>query len=297
MVISMTGFATKTLTLIGPDGSHANLSFMLKSLNSRYLETHCKLPFALTYLETEFIKIFKQKLLRGSIQFVIQVNNPMLFKGAIHADLPTVKGYLRASDIIKKQFDVPGIITIADLFRLPNLFISEEEPLDKEKQNLILKTVEELTDKLLEVRKIEGVALLDDLKKRVCALQSFIDYVEMRAQIVMEIRKREIAEQLAKLEKVSSDFAETQRNVLYLELDRIDIHEEIIRFKNHLVTFNTTLLSDMLEKGRRLDFILQELNRETNTIAAKCADAEISSLAINIKVEVEKAREQVQNIV
>lgn len=292
----MTGFATKSLTLTGPDGSQATLSLMLKSLNGRYFEAHCKLPFALTHLETECIKIFKQKLRRGSIQFVVQISNPMVFKGLIHADLPTVKSYLAATETIQKECSVPGTLTIADLIKLPNLFTSAEQPLDKDKQTLILHAIQELTDALLEVRKKEGVALLADLQNRVSALEKNIDQIEKRAKVVMDERKKQISEQLAKIE-TDSDLAESQRNALYLELDRIDLHEEIVRFKSHLETFNAALLSDLPEKGRRLDFILQELNRETNTIAAKCADAEISSLAINIKVEVEKAREQVQNIV
>jgi len=296
MVVSMTGFATKSLTLTGPDGSQATLSFMLKSLNGRYFEANCKLPFALTHLETECIKIFKQKLKRGSVQFVVQVSNPMVFKGSIHADLPTVKGYLMATDTIQKECNVPGTIAIADLLRLPNLFTSAEEPLDKEKKQLIIESVKELTDALFEVRKKEGLALLDDLKTRVAALQKYIEQIDKRAKVVMEERKKKISEQLAQIDS-DSEQAEAQRNALYLELDRIDLHEELVRFKSHLETFNSTLLSDSLEKGRRLDFILQELNRETNTIAAKCADAKISSLAIDSKVDVEKAREQVQNIV
>ncbi len=297
MVVSMTGFATKSLTLTGPDGSQATLSLMLKSLNGRYFEAHCKLPFALTHLETECIKIFKQKLRRGSIQFIAQISNPMVFKGSIHADLPTVKSYLKECETIQKECNVPGTLTIADLLSLPTIFTTGEHSIDKKTQQTILQVVQELTEALMQVRVKEGGALQKDLETRVSAVQKHIAQIEKRAHTVMESRKKKVAEQLALLEKTSPDFVETQRNALYLELDRIDIHEEIVRFKNHLETFKTHLMSDESEKGRRLDFILQELNRETNTIAAKCADAEISSLAINIKVELEKAREQVQNIV
>ncbi len=297
MVVSMTGFATKSLALTGPDGSQASLSLMLKSLNGRYFEAHCKLPFTLTYLETECIKIFKQKLRRGSIQFIAQISNPMVFKGSIQADLPTVKSYLKACETIQQQYAVPGSLTIADLLSLPTIFTTKEQPIDKKTQQTILHAVQELTEALMQMRIKEGTALQKDLETRVSAVQKYSNQIEKRAYIVMESRKKEIAEQLAHLEKTSPDFAENQRNALYFELDRIDIHEEIVRLKNHLETFNTHLMSDESEKGRRLDFILQELNRETNTIAAKCADAEISSLAINIKVELEKAREQVQNIV
>ena len=113
----------------------------------------------------------------------------------------------------------------------------------------------------------------------------------------MVSQKQKINEALAELENDTSKFAEMQKNALYAILDKIDVHEEIVRFKNHLKTLLASLESSDIEKGKRIDFILQELSREINTITAKCSDATISSHAINIKVELEKAREQTQNIV
>ena len=297
MVISMTGFASKTLGLTSKDGSHTNLSIIIKSFNTRFFETNFKLPYALTHIETDLIKLFKEKLRRGYIQCIVQVSNPAVFKGPVEVDTAIVKSYLFACQKIQKECDIPGTLTIAELIRLPNIFSIEEQTIDKQTQQLFFEAIEQLLDKLLQARKLEGAALQKDLEERINIMEQEISKIETFAQKIMQERKKEITQRLAHLDKTSKELAETQRNTLYFELDKIDIHEEIVRFKNHLKTFKNHLMSTEQEKGRRLDFILQELNRETNTIAAKCGDSEISSLAINIKVELEKAREQVQNIV
>jgi uncharacterized protein (TIGR00255 family) len=121
--------------------------------------------------------------------------------------------------------------------------------------------------------------------------------LEKSASHVMQAKKEKITARLTTLDTSNQEMSDAQRNALYFELDKIDIHEEIVRFKSHLETFTKALHTKELEKGRRLDFILQEMAREINTITSKCSDAEISAHAINIKVELEKAREQVQNIV
>ena len=293
----MTGFASKTLVLSGKDGAQTQLTMSLKSLNSRYFEATCKLPYALNHLETDLIKLFKKKLHRGHIVFLVQISNPALFKSHVQADIGTTKSYLKAIATIQKECDVSGTVSINDIISLPYIFSSEEQTIDKETKTLILKAIDDLIEQLVKARMAEGAALEKDLLGRIKAMQHSIAEIEKEAEILMTKKKEDVTKRLAELSQHSQEVAEMQRAALYLELDKMDIHEEIVRFKNHLVTFKKNLESDEQEKGRKLDFILQELARETNTIAAKCGDSTISSYAINIKVEVEKAREQVQNIV
>jgi uncharacterized protein (TIGR00255 family) len=297
MVISMTGFASITLELTSKEGSHTNLSIMIKSFNTRFLEANFKLPHALMHLETDLLKLFKDKLRRGYIQCIVQVSNPAVFKGPVEFDAGIVKSYLTACQTIQRTFNIPGTLTIAELIILPNIFSVEEQTIDKHMQHLFMKAFEALLEQLITARQLEGKALQHDLEERIKIMHQEITKIEDRAQKLMGQRKKEIIERLTYLDKTSQDIEDIQRTTLYLELDKIDIHEEIVRFNNHLKTFKNHLMSPEKEKGRRLDFILQELNRETNTIGAKCSDSDISSFAINIKVELEKAREQVQNIV
>lgn len=297
MIVSMTGFASTTLIITDKQGSQSQVILNLKSLNSRYFEATCKLPPALSHLENDLIKLLKKKLHRGHIVLLLQINNPNLFKGSVQADTGIVKSYLKAIGEIQKDCNIPGTLVIQDIIELPNIFIAEEKTIDEETKRIILDAINQVIEQLIKMRTVEGAALEKDLIKRVDLMQHNMDNIEKTYEILMEKKKEEVNQRLSEVTEHSEDIAEMQRAAMYLELDKMDIHEEIVRFKNHLETFKKTIAAAEEEKGRRLDFILQELARETNTIAAKCGDAEISSCAINIKVEIEKAREQVQNIV
>lgn len=296
MIRSMTGFATKSFILTVNE-SKIPINMNLKSLNSRYFDVNCKLPYPLTNLETEFVKLFKSKLFRGSITFTIHLGNPNAFKGAIEPSIPTLKNYFTALETIKKTFAVEGTLSIANVLMLPNIFIAEELELDSQSKSLIFETANQLIDDLIATEIKEGQALKKDIFNRMTIIEKEMQGIEIAFETHMITQKQKVNEAIAGLESDASKFAEMQKNALYVVLDKIDVHEEIVRFKNHLKTLHTSLESADIEKGKRIDFILQELSREINTITAKCADAIISAHAINIKVELEKAREQTQNIV
>ena len=292
----MTGFATKSLILTIKDAK-CPLTISLKSLNARYFDTNCKLPYPLTNLETEFIRLFKSKLFRGSISFTIHLSNPGAFKGNIEPSIGTLKNYLSALDTIKKTFSIEGTLSIANVLLLPNIFVTEEQELDEATKKIIFDTSSILLEELIEMQSKEGNALKKDIEERSAIIAQEMNIIETAFEALMVTQKQKVNETLAELENDASKFAEIQKNALYAILDKIDVHEEIVRFKNHLKTLKTSLESKDIEKGKRIDFILQELSREINTITAKCSDGTISAHAINIKVELEKAREQTQNIV
>ena len=297
MVYSMTGFAAKTLVIFPDTENPVNISLSLKALNSRFFETTCKLPYALNNFETDFIKLFKTKIVRGHIYFTIHASSQHLLSSTVKPNLGVIKGYLEAVEQIKKEAHVQGNLTLNDILGLPNVFNVEEKDIDETSRTMIYAAVEQLIDEVLEARKKEGVSLKKDLEQRIAIIQSEIDAIERAYNAVMEQQKALVSEELEGLETLQEGVAEPRRQVLYSMLDKIDIHEEIVRFKSHLANFSAQLASPTIEKGKKIDFTLQELAREINTIAAKCSDSTISGLAINIKVELEKAREQVQNIV
>jgi uncharacterized protein (TIGR00255 family) len=292
----MTGFATKSLILTVNE-SKVPTTISIKSLNSRYFDSNCKLPYPLANLETEFIKLFKTKLHRGSITFTIHLANPTAFKGAIEPSINTIKGYLNALDTIKKTCAVEGTLSIANVLLLPNIFVTEEQELDEQTKKIIFETTNQMVDDLIRMQSKEGEALKKDIIERIGIIDKEIKAIEIAFELLMTSQKQKVTEALAEFENDISKFAEMQKNAVYAVLDKIDVHEEIVRFKNHLKTLFSSLESKDIEKGKRIDFILQELSREINTITAKCSDGTISVHAINIKVELEKAREQTQNIV
>ncbi len=293
----MTGFAIKTMLLTTPNKGRTHVTMSLKSLNSRFFEVVCKLPSAFSFLETDFIKLFKKKLHRGHVIFIVQLENSNVFRQSVQPDIKLVDSYLDALKQIKRETAISGDVTVSDILTLSNIFISEETGLDETTKQKIIEEVEALVDQLVQERLREGNELLKDLQQRIIVITKEMTQIEKEAEVLMHKRKEEITAKLNELEKFPPEVKESQRAALFLELDKIDIHEEVTRFKNHLQNFVRNLVTNEIEKGRRLDFILQELSREINTIAAKCSDSAISSHAINIKVELEKAREQVQNIV
>lgn len=295
MLESMTGFASKTFALTNKDGSRTNVSMSLKSLNSRFFESTIKLPFSLNHLETKLMKLFKHELTRGHIFFVMHLSNASFTQGNIQPALPTVRGYLDALNTISKECEISGSITLSDVLRFQNVFNIEEKELDADLEAKILDEIKQLTDQIVQTRRAEGKSLQDDIEKRSAIIHQELAEIQNLSQEHMQEVKQEISLKMETLPEGETSSKELED--LHYELDRLDIHEELVRFSTHLDTITTILSSSEREKGRRLDFTLQELVREVNTIASKCSNAAIATRAINIKVELEKKREQVQNIV
>jgi len=296
MIQSMTGFATKTIIIDIDAESKINLTVSIKALNSRFFEASCKLPYILNHLEHDFIKLLKKKLSRGHIYLVVHMSNQNMLKGTIEPAKPVIQGYLDAIKSIKKQFNIKGELTIDELLRIPAVFNVTEKGLKQESIQKIVSVVNELITEVTNARKKEGNVLQDDLKQRINIMQTEINSIESATEELMKRRKSQVSEEVNSLDLQEKEGSDIRRQIIYATLDKIDIHEEIIRFKSHLSNILSLLTAPGIEKGKRIDFTLQELGREINTIAAKCSDVSISSMAINIKVELEKAREQTQNI-
>lgn len=297
MIRSMTGFATKSLVFTLEDGSKAQVAISLKSLNSRFFEVTCKLPYPLSNLETEINKILKKHLYRGHIYFTINTNTPNAFKSVVEPALSIIHEYLTAINTIKKECSIQESPSLDTILQLPNVFNLAEKNLDPASTELILQTTKQLVDEVIKAQEAEGKMLLDDIMQRIAIMEKEIDEIEKNSATLMEAQKTKLHQALQEMTTDEQKANDLHKNTLYSLLDKMDIHEEIVRFKSHLKSLSAHLNSSDIEKGKRLDFTLQELAREINTIAAKCSDATIGSLAINVKVELEKAREQTQNIV
>ena len=297
MVLSMTGFASTTATLTLQDGSQINILINIKTLNSRFFETTCKLSYTLSHLETKLIRSLKTKLLRGHTYLTMHVQNPQALKGAVQPSVAIIEGYVQAIDQIKKKVNIEGTVTVSNLLQLPNVFETEEKTIDKSFEKQLFQIIDRLVQQVIETRTQEGTILKRDLRERFTAMDKEMKAIEKAAHLLIQNKKKEIAQAKLDIEEQKSEAAETHMSSLYIALDKMDIHEEIVRFKSHLASIIKQLDAKNPEKGKRLDFTLQELAREINTLSSKCSDATISSQAINIKVELEKSREQTQNIV
>lgn len=296
-IASMTGFASKIFVLTAPSGERSTVSMNLKSLNSRFFEASVKLPIALSHLETVFTKQFKEKLRRGHIYFTAYLSNPNVFEGSITPAMTVIDSYIQSMNLIKTKYNLSEDIKLDNILRLPNVFSKEEQQLPEESTRLILQAATDLIEQLIKERATEGDSLATDLDSRITIIKKEMTLITERAHVFVEECKKKVHTTLQEIGADENLLADAQKSGIYTLLNKIDIHEEITRLNSHLDNFITILEQPDAEKGKRLDFTLQELGREINTITAKCSDSTISAHAINVKVEIEKMREQIQNIV
>ncbi len=293
---SMTGFASKKATLDYKDTKfYAAVS--LKSVNSRFFENTCKLPYALHHLETDISRMLKKQLHRGHLFTSINISDQSILKGTATASLPIAKSYIEAAHEIQQKTDIVGTFGIAELIRMPYVFSTQEQLIDDEIKKQLIILVQHAVETLIAEEEREGAAMQEDLAERINIAQKKIDEIEHHHAAFMKARKEKIMQEVQSYTENEDKMVETRKAALYYMLDKIDIHEEIVRFKSHIKRLHDLLTDKSVEKGKRIDFTLQELTREINTIAAKASDANMGALAIDIKVELEKAREQTQNIV
>lgn len=296
MILSMTGFSSQTSVLPVKGKEKASLTVEIKTLNSRYFEATCKLPSSLSFLEIPIVNDLKQKLLRGRVFVSIKVGGTGdAFERVVVVE-KIVKDYLTASKSLKKKLKINGELTMSDLVTLPNVFSFERETVGKNFGDAVIKIVKQATEKLIATRKAEGKRLQVDLKKRFDLCVKCIGRIKVLYDAFMKSKKEEVKNLMILIENGDQE-AESQIGDCYDLINKIDITEEIVRFKSHLNTGKKLLTAKQPEKGKRFEFTLQELSREINTIAAKCSNFDISAIAVDVKVELEKIREQVQNIV
>ena len=297
MFLSMTGFAGKTEILKLSKGEQVSLFIELKTINSRFFEVTAKLPSALNSLEIKITNKLKDKLLRGRVFLSVRI---LENDGALLRVTPSIKlleEYLSALSDIKKRFKISGDLTISDVLNLPNIFSSQPVEFDTKAQNAVLKIVDDAIDELLNSRSVEGTQLKKDLDKRFDICGKKIAVIKKRFDAFVKEKKDEMKTILVVHQKTGDEESKLKLDEIYSLLNKIDVHEEIVRFESHLKNAKKIIKDSDVEKGKRLDFVLQELLRESNTILAKCSDFEISTLSVDIKVELEKVREQAQNIV
>jgi len=305
MIFSMTGFSSKVLTLSDKEDPNKLmqdlcLTISLKSLNSRFFEFNCKIPFWLNQIETDLMKHIKSHLHRGNIFLSIYAGSCNIITN-IEPSTAIISNYLKAIDNIKSSFNLEGSINLKDLLTLPNIFESKEFTPNQKIINKIVLEIESLVQALIESRKNEGSHIEKDLKNRLKIIKRLLKELENKAVKFFAEKKNLLAkkaekqkEELLQLPNIDQNFL--QNLIAYNQLDKIDIHEELIRFDYGIKNLTSLLNSKDIQKGKKIDFIIQELFREINTISSKSSDAEINRIAIDIKVELEKIREQAQNI-
>lgn len=296
-MLSMTGFAQKyiSLEINFKDNnnklvtSNVDLLVSIKSVNSRYFESNCRIPTVISSWETDIIRFLKNKIVRGQVYFTINNDNNQL-KTSLTPSMNIIKQYLDLATELKRDYQLDNL-SVNTLLTLPNVFSMGEKDITEKEKELFLKKLEELVNNFNADRKREGDNLKEDLLERCKSLKEIIDKIEPEAKRAHAEQQRKVEDHLAIIH------TQEEKSNLILMMDKLDLHEEITRFNSHLKNFKSIVNDEKISKGKELDFVLQEMFREINTIASKTNSYLISSNTVNAKVELEKAREQVQNIV
>ncbi len=292
MIKSMTGFGRCEIS----DGER-KFTVEMKGVNHRYLDVNIRMPKKLNYFETAIRNFLKQSVQRGKVDLFITYEGLSESQVSLRYNEALAGEYLMYLRQIGEKFSLENDIRVSTLSRYPEVLTMEEQVVDEEELwNGLKKALHGATERFVETRVLEGERLKEDIVSKLDKMLELVEYIEERSpKIVAEYRE--------KLEnKVKELLADTQMEEgriaaeVVIFADKICTDEEIVRLKSHVVHMKETLLSDENGIGRKLDFIAQEMNREANTILSKANDLEISNVGIDLKTEIEKVREQIQNI-
>ena len=291
MIKSMTGYGRAVETVNGRE-----FTVELRSVNNRYLDCTVKMPRSLSFAEEAVKQKVKQSVSRGKVDVFISVKSETAEDTTITLNKAVLEGYLAAMRQMVAEFGVQDDISVSAVSRLPEVFSVEKPEVDEEQ---LLSDLMSVVDKALEgydaMRRTEGSALDADLRSRGNTILSLVEKVETgNAQTVAAYRAR----LYAKLQEVLSNTSIDESRILTeaaIFADKVAVDEETVRLRSHLTQMNT-MLSGGGAVGRKLDFLLQEMNREANTIGSKCTDVVLARIVVDIKAELEKIREQTQNI-
>lgn len=290
MAVSMTGFGRATLLQDGRE-----LTIELRSVNHRYLDLAFRMPRHIGFIEDELRRGLQDTLSRGHVDIFVNYRNTRTDARKVEVDKALLGEYLTAARDAAREYDLRDDIALSSALRLPDVTNVVEAEEDREAVSaLAVKTLEPAVAELKAMRQTEGARLSGDITKKLAGMNEIVGKIESRAPFVAAEYGKKLSERIENaLSEVDIDRARLATEVA-LFTDRASVDEEIVRLKSHMAQLGELILSDE-PTGRRMDFVVQEMNRELNTIGSKANDAQLASLVIIGKSETEKIREQVQN--
>jgi len=291
MILSMTGYGKGTAS-----NGKWQADVEIKSINSRYLEVFLKYPPLLANKEYELRELIKSKIRRGKLNISIQIKKNGFEDEAVSLDESRLKNYLALIKKIKKSAKITDKIKLDHILMSRDIFSASVEEISESDFEVIKKSVLLSLDSLMQMKKNEGNELEKDLKKRIKSIEKYLDLIEKDAQPSVGEHFAKYKEKVKNLLEdnagINNDRLETE---LAMMAERADITEECVRLRSH-IKFLLSSVDKEEDPGRKLNFLCQEMNREANTISAKTLSTAITHNSVHIKEEIERIREQIQNI-
>ena len=292
MIRSMTGYGKQNLSLEGRE-----YQIEIKSVNHRYLDINVKIPKAISYLEETIKKEISNKIKRGKIDVFVSFENNSEEGRKIEINKQLAKLYIEQLKELAQEEKIESNIEVMDIAKIPDVLTIKVDEENSKIKDEIKQVTQGAVTRILEMKNIEGEKISQDLLQRIRNIQSEIVEISAKStglieEYVVKLEKR--VKELLKNDEVDKSRL-AQEVVIYA--DKCSIEEEITRLKSHIFQFENLISNNQDGAiGKKLDFIIQEMNRETNTIGSKANNLEITNGVIDIKTEIEDIREQVQNI-
>ena len=286
---SMTGYGKGVAESAG-----RKVGVEIKSVNHRFLDMNIKLPRTLGFAEDIIRSEVKGAITRGHLD--IYVNYERESGGKISMDEQLARDYCTMAAKAAMKFSITNDLSVSALFRMPEVVVVKEEDEDEEAVGkLVEQAVREALNGLSVMRAKEGEMLMRDFSEKLANISAFVDEVEKLAPVTVEEHKNRMRERITEmLGDVAFDEARLMNEAAFFA-DKVAVDEEIARLRSHIAHFGDICRAEGA-LGKKLDFIVQEMNRETNTIGSKCSDSKRAQCVISAKCEIEKVREQVQNV-
>ena len=291
MVRSMTGFGRAKKEIDSLD-----ITVEIKSVNHRYFEFSARLPRSYNFLEEKLKSFLSEYISRGKVEISVMIEDNSQNATLVEIDRDYANAYITALKQLSKEFKIKNDIGASSFVGNNDLFkIRRKVADDQTVQNAVLTVAKEALDNFIEMRSIEGERLLNDVKSRTAYILKKVEFIEERSPETVKLYKERIEQ---KIKELLNDTAPDEQRILTevaIFADKVAVAEETVRLRSHIKQFED-LLSDTKPVGRKLDFILQEANREINTIGSKAQNTDIAKVVVDVKAEFEKIREQIQNI-
>jgi len=289
---SMTGFGRGAFS-----GEAFGVTVEIKTVNNRYLDVHLRLGQELSAIEMIVRKRVSARLSRGRVD--LNINFDRTGAATYEVNRPLIAGYVSALREIKQELGLAGEIDVNSLARVPGALSAARDSFDEQNMPGVESALDQALDSLEQMRESEGAALAAEMRVRIAKIEAEVPIIEAAAAGLADAYRQRLQKRVTELiarggQAVELDAGRLAQEVAYLA-DRSDISEELARLRSHLEQFRSSIDADG-EVGKRLDFLLQELNREANTVLSKSTEIAIKDSALAIKAEVEKLREQVQNV-
>lgn len=291
MIKSMTGFGRCDAA-----DEKCRFTVELKSVNHRYLDATIKMPKKLNFFESSIRSVLKEYMERGKVDVYITYEDYTEDNYSLKYNASLAEEYMKYLRRMAEQFGLENDIRVSTLSRYPEVFTMEEQTFDeKELWQSLEKALRGACSQFVSSREKEGVHLRNDLIQKLDHMFSYVDFIEERSPQIMKEYHACLSEKVRELlgDRQIDESRIVQEVTIFA--DKICVDEETVRLRSHIQSMKDTLLAGG-SIGRKLDFIAQEMNREANTILSKANDLEITDIGINLKTDIEKVREQVQNI-